>query len=147
MSNTPDVNEEEYPELAAQRRSLDVMSANLTHNLNLMIAEQERRVQEFAAQHSGTPVVPAEFGTTTEQASLPKRSTNARPSRSSVTPPPARKSSAVTETPRRRVPEADTPPPPLPSVPRGKQAKEGKIGMGPIIVFIVIVVMLLRACD
>lgn len=56
--NTDYENEDDAPMLAAQRKSLDVMSAQLTHNLNLMIAEQEKRVQEFAAQHPQAQMPP-----------------------------------------------------------------------------------------
>lgn len=158
---TPTNPDEESPDLAKQRRSLDVMSAQLTHNLNMMIAEQEQRVREFASQHPTTPVPgapkqsvtwqrpaepapaqhphPVAAPTTTWQPPTPP--TQPRPSvPTQQTPPPLPKKKKASQLP------PDFTPPTSPDRWRQSEKKEGQIGPGCIITIIVVVLIMLRAC-
>lgn len=160
---TPTNPDEESPDLAKQRRSLDVMSAQLTHNLNKMIAEQEQRVRAFAAQQPSAPVPGAD---------MPRQSVSWQRPAEPVTPAPKPRTAAgpvytqqplPPTPPQQPVPTQQTPPPlpkkkkasPLPpdftpptSPDRWRQSekKEGQIGPGCIITIIVVVLIMLRAC-
>lgn len=58
MNNEPQ--QQQQPEFStdAQRIALEVMSATLVHKLNVMIAEQEERVRQFAAEHNALASLP-----------------------------------------------------------------------------------------
>lgn len=144
--------QDEAPLLAQQRRSLDAMSAQLTHNLNLMIAEQEARAHAFAARLPEAP----------QQMPVPQPAATPQPQRrkaQAVPPPPVKSApthaaggryAAPAQQPvARRGAEASAPPlPPLPQ--RRKTADKKKsegFGTVPTLVTVAVIVLLLRACS
>lgn len=161
---------EEEPQVNtdAQRRALDVMSAQLLDNLNTMIAEQEARVQEFSRQQSSlsplpmeemTPVLPPTPQTISTHSVTPKADITPdakaweqipvtpvvpeKPARRSVTPPPlhAQKKKAPEQPYRIPRPSLNRP------IPTGKDnEKENSVGCGKMAVLIVIILIVLRAC-
>lgn len=156
-NNTPTETHDEAPLLAKQRRSLDQMSAQLTHNLNLMIAEQEARVRNFAAQHPTAKVEP-NAGTQPAaweqpkdlkityngQVIEPQQKQNAAPKKQTPPPPQQR---------RQQPPQQSSPaaPPPTPQrFPKGAvkpKKKEEGIGTVPMLVIVAVIFLLLRACS
>lgn len=162
---------EEQPQVNtdAQRRALDVMSAQLLDNLNTMIAEQEARVQEFSRQQNSlspqpmeemTPVLPPTPQTLPTSSVTPKADVTPEaktweqipvtpvapepPARRSVTPPPihAQKKKAPEQQYRIPRPSLNRP------IPTDKEdEKKNSVGCGKIAVFIVIIIILLRACS
>lgn len=148
---TPTNPDEESPELAEQRRSLDAMSAALTHNLNKMIAEQEQRVRVFAAQHPKAPVPGADLPKQTisrqrsEEPAVPvQQPSYTAPNPTPQAPPLPKKKApqpAKTYTPPTHIP------PPTPGQwHRPEKKKEGQLGPGCVITLIVVTLILLRAC-
>lgn len=150
---------EEQPQVNtdAQRRALDVMSAQLLDNLNTMIAEQEARVQEFSRQQNSLSPLPAPESApmVQPQASQPPAPSEQvwhptpeakknQPERRTVTPPPihAQKKKAPEQQYRIPRPSLNRP------IPTDKEdEKENSVGCGKIAVFIVIIIILLRACS
>lgn len=144
----------------AQRLTLEAMSAQLVHKLHTMIAEQDARAREFAAQHHTT-------------ISLPRQDTPApQPQVSQPETPPAPRPQVETSSSRaRQLPGAphqrQVPVPPLPTSspfaerpaqptptplrigPKKKTAPESEsnIGLGMIIFALVGIIMLLRSCS
>lgn len=158
-NNTPTETHDEAPLLAKQRRSLDQMSAQLTHNLNLMIAEQEARVKTFAAQHPTAKVSqtfeqqPAAWEQPKDlkiiyngQVIEPPQKQNAAPKKQTPPPPQQRRQQQVP--PQQSRPAA---PPPTPQrFPKGAvkpKKKEEGIGTVPMLVIVVVIFLLLRACS
>lgn len=149
---------EEQPQVNtdAQRRALDVMSAQLLDNLNTMIAEQEARVQDFSKQQNSlsplpmpenTPTVPQQ----TPQVPVPTKpvwhptpeAVKAQPERRSVTPPPLKQQKKAPEqTFRIPRPTLNRPTPAA----KGDD-KENSVGCGKMAVLIVVIIILLRACS
>lgn len=145
----------------AQRRELDIMSAKLLDNLNTMIAEQEARVQEFSLQQppslQSTPEPVRWQRTDSPVPTLaqnertviaPQRETTREvppPRKHSVTPPPAAAPKKTTQ----RMYQA---PPPLPRsagkpAARGEKKKESSVGCGTIALGLLILSVLMKACD
>lgn len=153
---TPTESHDEAPLLAKQRRSLDQMSAQLTHNLNLMIAEQEARVKSFAAQHPGTrvpqqwPQHPALYGKTAKQKEANVHSpVNTAPAHS-VPPPPTQQYRPAPQAEPPRQQHRQQPPPVPPQVgarPKLKQHDNTSIGTVPMIMIVLVIIMMLRACS
>lgn len=158
-NNTPTETHDEAPLLAKQRRSLDQMSAQLTHNLNLMIAEQEARVRTFAAQHPTAKVEPSAGTqpaaweqskdlkiTYNGQVFEPQQKQNAAPKKQ--TPPPPQQRRQQPPPPQQSSPAA---PPPTPQrFPKGAvkpKKKEEGIGTVPMLVIVAVIFLLLRACS
>lgn len=149
---------EEQPQVNtdAQRRALDVMSAQLLDNLNTMIAEQEARVQEFSRQQNSLSPLPSPESApmVQPQASQPPAPSEQvwhptpeakknQPERRTVTPPPIK----AKKLPQ---PHYNVPKPPLPKVSAAmneEEKKESSVGCGSIAVIIVVIVILLRACS
>lgn len=129
----------------AQRQALDVMSAELVNKLNLMIEEQNARVQAFATQYpDAAPPAAATSWEAPQPAPAVYRPAPA-PTRS-VTPPPAAKQHPEPPQPAAK-PHAATPPPIRPKSPAAKAKEENSIGCGPLVVIIAIIVILLRCCS
>lgn len=150
---TPTDPNDEAPLLAKQRRSLDMMSAQLTHNLNLMIAEQEARVKSFAAQHHGTrmPQQWAQQPQTSVKKTQQKEmgvpySGNMAPS---VPPPPTqqRRPEPQAEQPRRQRQQPPPVPPQVGARPKLKKHDTTSVGTVPMIMIVLVIIMLLRACN
>lgn len=161
---TPTDPNDEAPLLAQQRRSLDVMSAQLTHNLNLMIAEQEARVKSFAAQHPTAKIAltPDKQAAAREsaqesknmyggQVTEPPQKQRSAPKKQQTPPPPQPRRQ---QAPQQQVPQQQShpaAPPPVPQrFPKGNvkpKKKEEGIGTVPMLVIVAVIIMLLRACN
>lgn len=143
--NTDYNSEDEAPMLAKQRQSLDMMSAQLTHNLHLMIAEQEQRVREFAARHPQTPLPPTAVQQE-EAAPAPRREMPQRP----VPPTYAQRAQAPkpTPAPHQQQTHRNAQRYSIPVSPNAvKKEKKKELSAGNIIFAIVVIIFLLRACS
>ena len=128
----------------AQRQALENMSNELIRKLNLMIQEQEQRVQEFARTHHSqlsTPAVP----------SLPQirplePAPAPAPARKVTPPPPAtRKIQPAIEDWEIRTPfSATTVRKPVRKT--EKAPEENNIGVGIVVFSIIGIIMLVRSC-
>lgn len=150
MNKTPEDTEQVSTE--PQRIALEAMSRELLQKLNMMVAEQEARSREFAAQQhslSPTPIQPTPQATHRSQPVTPashyrQHSPVVRP----VAPPPP---AHTTE------PELPPPPPqyfpPIPSaskptIIRNNKKEEEGIGATTIIIFIVVLIIILsKGCS
>ena len=122
-----------------QRQALDRMSAELTDKLNMMIAEQEQRVSEFAALHPHAlpeeperpePILSAPF--TGKGLAAPTRY-KARPPLPTPEEPPR---PTVSRTPA------------IPTKAAGEANKEGgRINAFTIIIMLLVVFFILSRCD
>lgn len=161
MPDTPEI-----PEVSteAQRQALDAMSEELVQKLNRMIEEQDARVKEFAVQNPSLSSLPA----TPEPIALPRQAAPkqpAQPQLPSVPKPPAAVTSTVEEkldeydrqwAREKREQPAQPQPPPVPAVTRPKPKRQRQISpnpeekqgpnIGSWISFIVVVLIILRAC-
>lgn len=151
---TPTDPNDEAPLLVKQRRSLDMMSAQLTHNLNLMIAEQEARVKSFAAQHPGTqqPLQwtqqPETSAKKTKRKEMNVHSTGY--TAPSVTPPPTQQHRPAPQAEPPRQQQRQQPPPVPPQVgarPKLKKHDNTSVGTVPMIMIVLVIIMMLRACN
>lgn len=144
----------------AQRLTLEAMSAQLVHKLHTMIAEQEARAREFAAQHHTTISIPRQ-DTPAPQPWLsqqepahspqPQAETATSPSRQAprvqhqrqVPVPPLPTSPSFAERPDQPTPA------PLRMGPKKKTEPESEsnIGLGMVIFALVGIIMLLRSCS
>lgn len=145
-----------------QRIALELMSAELVHKLNLMIAEQEERVRIFAEQHHSQSPFP-EQGHATLLPEHPVTATPDEPQAEEPLPTPKKPLVAKFKSIARRtlptVPAADeasssptiqnTKKFPTIQAPRHttEEKEESKIGVGTIIGAVVIILFLLRACS
>ena len=159
MPDTPEI-----PEVSteAQRQALDAMSEELVQKLNRMIEEQDARVKEFAVQNPSLSSLPA----TPEPIALPRQAAPKQPAQPQL-PSVPKPSSAVTPTVEEKLDEYDrqwarekreqtTQPPPVPAVTRPKPKRQRQISpnpeekqgpnIGSWIFFIVVVLIILRAC-
>lgn len=162
----------EGPTTEPQRQALDAMSAELVRKLNTMIAEQEQRVQLFAAQHPNTPLPPTVASPAAVPPAervaprpLPKLEPGSRPAPAAVTPPGHRPSSSPA-VPLPPVPGASSSPAAEPdderddasdiagnaadanaNEPAPSADKKNAIGIGPIIFLLVAVFFLFRSCN
>lgn len=153
MNQQPPSHPDESVTTEPQRLALERMSAQLIHNLNVMIAEQEERVRIFAEQHHSPSPLP--------QHPAPEK----LPESPSVPPVPepepakplvakfkaiARRNvpPLVTSSPNEQ-PQPQPRPIPVISTPRKttESKEESSIGVGTIVTFIVIILFLLRACS
>ncbi len=153
MNQQPPSHPDESVTTEPQRLALERMSAQLIHNLNVMIAEQEERVRIFAEQHHSPSPLP--------QHPAPEK----QPEPPSVAPVPepepakplvakfkaiARRNvpPLVTSSPSEQ-PQPQPRPIPVISTPRKttESKEESSIGVGTIVTFIVIILFLLRACS
>lgn len=153
MNQQPPSHPDESVTTEPQRLALERMSAQLIHNLNVMIAEQEERVRIFAEQHHSPSPLP--------QHPAPEK----LPEPPSVPPVPepepakplvakfkaiARRNvpPLVTSSPNEQ-PQPQPRPIPVISTPRKttESKEESSIGVGTIVTFIVIILFLLRACS
>ncbi|MBQ3142953.1 MAG: hypothetical protein IJB89_00370 [Akkermansia sp.] len=153
MNQQPPSHPDESVTTEPQRLALERMSAQLIHNLNVMIAEQEERVRIFAEQHHSPSPLP--------QHPTPEK----LPEPPSVPPVPepepakplvakfkaiARRNvpPLVTSSPNEQ-PQPQPRPIPVISTPRKttESKEESSIGVGTIVTFIVIILFLLRACS
>lgn len=153
MNQQPPSHPDESVTTEPQRLALERMSAQLIHNLNVMIAEQEERVRIFAEQHHSPSPLP--------QHPTPEK----LPEPPSVAPVPepepakplvarfkaiARRNvpPLVTSSPNEQ-PQPQPRPIPVISTPRKttESKEESSIGVGTIVTFIVIILFLLRACS
>lgn len=153
MNQQPPSHPDESVTTEPQRLALERMSAQLIHNLNVMIAEQEERVRIFAEQHHSPSPLP--------QHPVPEK----LPEPPSVPPVPepepakplvakfkaiARRNvpPLVTSSPNEQ-PQPQPRPIPVISTPRKttESKEESSIGVGTIVTFIVIILFLLRACS
>lgn len=153
MNQQPPSHPDESVTTEPQRLALERMSAQLIHNLNVMIAEQEERVRIFAEQHHSPSPLP--------QHPAPEK----LPEPPSVAPVPepepakplvarfkaiARRNvpPLVTSSPNEQ-PQPQPRPIPVISTPRKttESKEESSIGVGTIVTFIVIILFLLRACS
>ena len=135
-SDIPDI-----PEVSteAQRQALDAMSEELVQKLNRMIEEQDARVKEFAVQNPSLSSLPA----TPDPIVLPQV-----PQKPVVAKPAARPAEPVpVERP------IQNPPVPAPSRPKPKRQRqvapnqeEKSSNIGSWVFFIVVVLIILRAC-
>lgn len=137
-----------------QRIALEAMSRDLVQKLNVMVAEQEARAREFAAQQHSLSATPAQ----------PTPQVTRRPQQ--VTPTPHHRQHTpvvrpvVPQTPvYTPEPEPELPPPPpqyfppIPNTPkptiiRKKKKEEEGVGATAVIVFIVVLVLILtKGCS
>lgn len=155
MNQQPPSHPDESVTTEPQRLALERMSAELIHNLNVMIAEQEERVRIFAEQHHSSSPLP--------QQPAPEK----LPEVLDVAPAPASKPGSakplvarfkaiarrdvpplVTNSPNDR---QEPQPRPIPIITKPRKTTENKeessIGVGTIVTFIVIILFLLRACS
>lgn len=140
-----------------QRLALERMSAELIHNLNVMIAEQEERVRLFAEQHHSPSPLPQHPA----PEKLPEPPAIAPAPVPAPEPEPVKpivaKFKAIA---RRNVPplvtsspneQPESQPRPIPIITKPRKTTENKeessIGVGTIVTFIVIILFLLRACS
>lgn len=152
----PDVPRGEDVTTEPQRRALEEMSQALTDKLHAMVAEQEQRIRDFAAQHQSQSPLPWMPEETAPQeipapAPLPQQ---AVPSRQAGLI--GRTSPSITNGPRldtgaasRREPVRTSPPQPVPRQPvPPKKEKESTIGAGMMGFFIfLLAIFLLRTCN
>lgn len=153
MNQQPPSHPDESVTTEPQRLALERMSAQLIHNLNVMIAEQEERVRIFAEQHhSPSPLpqhpTPEKLPEPPSVAPIPEPEP-AKPlvakfkaiARRNVPP-------LVTSSPNEQ-PQPQPRPIPVISTPRKttESKEESSIGVGTIVTFIVIILFLLRACS
>lgn len=153
MNQQPPSHPDESVTTEPQRLALERMSAQLIHNLNVMIAEQEERVRIFAEQHhSPSPLpqhpAPEKLPEPPSVAPIPEPEP-AKPlvakfkaiARRNVPP-------LVTSSPNEQ-PQPQPRPIPVISTPRKttESKEESSIGVGTIVTFIVIILFLLRACS
>lgn len=143
----------------AQRQALENMSNELIRKLNLMIQQQEQRVQEFARTHHSqlsTPAVPSLpqiQHLTPEPAPLPPTPapapapTPARATNRTVTPPPpaTRKIQPTIEGWKIPTPASATKVR-NPVRKAEKAPEENNIGAGIVIFSIIGIIMLMRSC-
>ena len=169
MPDTPEI-----PEVSteAQRQALDAMSEELVQKLNRMIEEQDARVKEFAVQNPSLSSLPA----TPDPIALPRQAAPKQPAQPRVpampampSVPPVPKPTAVTPTVEEKLDEYDRQwarekreqpappqPPPVPAFNRPKPKRQRQISpnpeekqgpnIGSWIFFIVVVLIILRAC-
>ncbi len=155
MNQQPPSHPDESVTTEPQRLALERMSAELIHNLNVMIAEQEERVRIFAEQHhSSSPLpqqpAPEKLPEVPDVAPAPaSQPESAKPlvarfkaiARRDVPP-------LVTNSPNDR---QEPQPRPIPIITKPRKTTENKeessIGVGTIVTFIVIILFLLRACS
>ncbi len=163
MSDTPEI--PDIPEVSteAQRQALDAMSEELVQKLNRMIEEQDARVKEFAVQNPSLSSLPA----TPDPIALPRQAAPKQPAQPQL--PSVPKPTAVTPTVEEKLDEYDRQwarekrgqtaqpqPPPVPAVTRPKPKRQRQISpnpeekqgpnIGSWIFFIVVVLIILRAC-
>ena len=141
VSDIPDI-----PEVSteAQRQALDAMSEELVQKLNRMIEEQDARVREFAVQNPSLSSLPA----TPDPIVLPQRELPQVPQKPVVAKPAALPAESVPV--ERPIPN---PPVPAPSRPKPKRQRqvapnqeEKSSNIGSWVFFIVVVLIILRAC-
>lgn len=141
VSDIPDI-----PEVSteAQRQALDAMSEELVQKLNRMIEEQDARVREFAVQNPSLSSLPA----TPDPIVLPQRELPQVPQKPVVAKPAALPAEPVPV--ERPIPN---PPVPAPSRPKPKRLRqvapnqeEKSSNIGSWVFFIVVVLIILRAC-
>lgn len=153
MNQHPPSHPDESVTTEPQRLALERMSAQLIHNLNVMIAEQEERVRIFAEQHHSPSPLPQH--PTPEK--LPEPPSVAPVPEPEPAKPLVAKFKAIA---RRNVPPLVTSSPneqpqpqprPIPVISTPRKTTESKeessIGVGTIVTFIVIILFLLRACS
>ena len=153
MNQQPHSHPDESVTTEPQRLALERMSAQLIHNLNVMIAEQEERVRIFAEQHHSPSPLPQH--PTPEK--LPEPPSVAPVPEPEPAKPLVAKFKAIA---RRNVPPLVTSSPneqpqpqprPIPVISTPRKTTESKeessIGVGTIVTFIVIILFLLRACS
>ncbi len=150
-------NREQQVSTEAQRLTLEAMSAQLVHKLHTMIAEQEARAREFAAQHHTTlplprqdaPIPPPQINPQAPDiVPAPPAETLFHPSRQApreqhIQVPPLPTDSPFADRPNQPAPA------PLRMGPKKKSAPESEsnIGLGMVIFALVGIVMLLRSCS
>ena len=162
MPDTPEI--PEIPEVSteAQRQALDAMSEELVQKLNRMIEEQDARVKEFAVQNPSLSSLPA----TPDPIALPRQAAPKQPAQPQL-PSVPKPSSAVTPTVEEKLDEYDrqwarekreqtAPPQPVPAFNRTKPKRQRQISpnpeekqgpnIGSWVFFIVVVLIILRAC-
>ncbi len=131
-----------------QRRALEEMSLSLTQKLHAMVAEQEKRVKAFAAQHNEFSPLPRQQDERQEDsyAPFPRQ----QPGLAGRTRPVITNGPVIpTHQPSRHMvdelpPRPEGPPLFSPASPK----KESTIGSGMMGFFIVLfVIFILRACD
>lgn len=153
----PDVSDiPEIPEVSteAQRQALDAMSEELVQKLNRMIEEQDARVKAFAVQNPSLSSLPV----TPDPIVLPQQPQ--KPSVPNVPKPAALTTEQVLDeydrqwAKEKREQPLQTPPVPAPSRPKPKrqrqvapnQDEKQSPNIGSWVFFIVIVLIILRAC-
>ena len=162
MPDTPEIPEVPEVSTEAQRQALDTMSEELVQKLNRMIEEQDARVKEFAVQNPSLSSLPA----TPEPIALPRQAAPKQPAHPQL-PSVPKPSSAVTPTVEEKLDEYDrqwarekreqtAQPPPVPAVTRPKPKRQRQISpnpeekqgpnIGSWVFFIVVVLIILRAC-
>ena len=165
MATPDDAQEHEEVSTEAQRQALDAMSRQLVENLNAMIREQNERAERFAATQHSVSALPGQAGLPEikpldlpDPAPLPTMppppaQATPKPRHQAQSPSPAQaKAQAKKLPPRPTQPLDNGEPQTLPQRPRikmptgkGQQEQQG-CGATSVIVAIVIVLMLLRAC-
>lgn len=154
MNQQPPSHSDESVTTEPQRIALERMSAELIHNLNVMIAEQEERARLFAEQHHSTSPLPQH----PVAEKLPEPPTIAPVPEPEPVKPLVAKFKAIA---RRNVPPLVTSSPneqpeppqprPIPVITKPRKTTESKeessIGVGTIVTIIVIILFLLRACS
>ena len=156
---------EESVSTEPQRRALEHMSAQLIHNLNLMIAEQEERVRVFAEQHHSQSPIPEAPAPQLIPELAPDPAPLPTPPVPQPTPQPEQKQKPIVAkfksiarttppltTAVPSVPQEEPLPPksfPVLDTPRraSKETEEKSIGVGTIVTIIVVILFLLRACS
>ena len=104
-----------------QRRALEAMSHDLVVKLNAMVAEQERRAQEFAAQQHSLSALPS--------FNLPEIAPPALPQQHTVPPAPAivaEETAVYGRKARLGTPQAITNGPRLPQVPQSAPQRQSR---------------------
>lgn len=158
MPDVPEITEVPEVSTEAQRQALDTMSEELVQKLNRMIEEQDARVKEFAVQNpslSSLPVTPDPI-VLPHPAMQPQQPSVPKPAATAAEQLPEEYQRPQAKERRVEMPEKPRQTPPVPELKRPKPKRQRQVapnqeekqssGIGSWIFFIVVVLIILRAC-
>ncbi len=158
MPDVPEITEVPEVSTEAQRQALDTMSEELVQKLNRMIEEQDARVKEFAVQNpslSSLPVTPDPI-VLPHPAMQPQQPSVPKPAAIAAEQLPEEYQRPQAKERRVEMPEKPRQTPPVPELKRPKPKRQRQVapnqeekqssGIGSWIFFIVVVLIILRAC-
>lgn len=158
MPDVPEITEVPEVSTEAQRQALDTMSEELVQKLNRMIEEQDARVKAFAVQNpslSSLPVTPDPI-VLPHPAMQPQQPSVPKPAAIAAEQQPEEYQRPQAKERRVEMPEKLRQTPPVPELNRPKPKRQRQVppnqeekqssGIGSWIFFIVVVLIILRAC-